>query len=148
MSLPGQSRPAHSVVAGWARLPALGDLTELMGLIFLLCIVPLYFLDLLLFHPLVSLSPHFFKVIGLCIARFPSQPRWFFHDLSSPLVANEDKLGPKRKFLRAHGFRRRSLPRRWAWVWQPFIVLKSVVEAARQRNTRNPIRRQSSRHCG
>jgi hypothetical protein len=104
MSLPGQSRPAHSVVAGWARLPALGDLPELMGLIFLLCIVPLYFLDLLLFHPLVSLSPHFFKVIGLCIARFPSQPRWFFHDLSSPLVANEDKLGPKRKFRRDHHF--------------------------------------------
>jgi hypothetical protein len=104
MSLPGQSRPAHSIVAGWARLPALGDLPELMGLIFLLCVVPLFFLDLLLFHPLVSLSPHFFKVIGLCIARFPSQPRWFFHDLSSPLVANEDKLGPKRKFRRDHHF--------------------------------------------
>jgi hypothetical protein len=43
-----------------------------MGLIFLLCVVPLFFLDFLLFHPLVSLAPHFFKVIGLCIARFPS----------------------------------------------------------------------------
>ena len=72
--------------------------------------------------------------------------------MSSPFV-RQDKLGPKRKFLRACDFRRRSLPRRWAWVrWlQPLIMQKSVVESAGQRThiipspTCNPIRRQSSR---
>src|SRR5260370_33780089 len=42
--------------------------------IFLLCLVPLCLLGILLFHSLIGLSPHFFEVIGFCIARFPSQP--------------------------------------------------------------------------
>jgi hypothetical protein len=57
-----------------------------------------FFLGLLLFHSLISLLPHFFEVIGFRLTRFPSQPLWSFHDLSSPFV-RRDKLGPKRKFL-------------------------------------------------
>jgi hypothetical protein len=58
--------------------------------IFLLCLVPLFFLGvLLLFHPLISLSPHFFEVFGFRITRVPSQPLWCFHDLPSPLAMGQ-----------------------------------------------------------
>ena len=41
-------------------------------LIFLLCLVSLFFLGILLFQSLIGLSPHFFEIIGFSIARFPS----------------------------------------------------------------------------
>jgi hypothetical protein len=40
-------------------------------LIFLLCLVQLFFLGVLLFHPLISLSAHFFEVV-VRITRVPS----------------------------------------------------------------------------
>jgi hypothetical protein len=57
--------------------------------IFLLCLVPLFFLGVLLFHPLISLSPHFFEVVGFRFTRVPSQPRWCSHDFSSPLAMGQ-----------------------------------------------------------
>jgi hypothetical protein len=54
-------------------------------LIFLLCLLPLFFLGSLLFQPLIGLLPHFFEVVGLGNARFfsasPVQPPWYLHDL-------------------------------------------------------------------
>ena len=41
-------------------------------LAFLLCLLPLFFLGVLLLHPLISLSPHFFEVVGFRITRSPS----------------------------------------------------------------------------
>jgi hypothetical protein len=41
-------------------------------LIFLPCLVPLFFLGVLLLHPLISLVPHFFEVVGFRVPRVPS----------------------------------------------------------------------------
>ena len=39
---------------------------------FLFCLVPLFFLGILLFQSLIGLAPHFFEIIGFSIARSPS----------------------------------------------------------------------------
>jgi hypothetical protein len=64
-------------------------------LILLFCLVPLFFLDVLLFHSVIGLSPHFFEVIG-----FRATPivTTLVFSRSFPL-AHRDKLGPRRKFL-------------------------------------------------
>jgi hypothetical protein len=41
-------------------------------LMFLFCLVPLFFLGILLFQSLIGLAPHFFEIIGFSIARSPS----------------------------------------------------------------------------
>jgi hypothetical protein len=43
-------------------------------LIFLLYLVLLFFLGVLLFHPLISPSPHFFEVVGFRITRSDHTP--------------------------------------------------------------------------
>jgi hypothetical protein len=67
------------------RIEAIGRITLLMSLprvaiagranggrlIFLFCLILLFFLSLLLLHPLVSLSPHLFEVV-VRITRVPS----------------------------------------------------------------------------
>jgi hypothetical protein len=39
---------------------------------FLFCLVPLFFLGILLFQSLIGLPPHFFESIGFWVTRFPS----------------------------------------------------------------------------
>jgi hypothetical protein len=56
----------------WLALPRLTVSGGARRLIFLVYLVPLFSLGVLLFHPLISLSPHFFEVVGFRITRGPS----------------------------------------------------------------------------
>jgi len=65
------SQPAELLLTTLPRMAVSGGANG-GRLIFLLCLVPLFFLGILLFHPLIGLSPHFFEIVGFRITRFPS----------------------------------------------------------------------------
>jgi hypothetical protein len=58
----------------WMALPRLTVSGGARRLIFLLYLVLLFFLGVLLFHPLISPSPHFFEVVGFRITRSDHTP--------------------------------------------------------------------------
>jgi Arc-like DNA binding domain len=60
------SQPAEVLLMALPRLAVSGGANG-ARLIFLLCLIPLFFLGVLLSHPLISLSPRFFEVVGVVL---------------------------------------------------------------------------------